>query len=119
MKIRAIRTVASTQIGPHGSTLDASRSGCTLELRSAEHCVLAKGNFNGTTYREFLIPLAMCCHIELEPEVLVPALERKPQQTASGKLEVAEAPPPSVSSEMPKHEAPKTEKEPFRAPKKY
>ena len=117
MKIKAIRTVASTQIGPHGSTLDAARSGCTLELKTAEQCILAKGNFNGTTYREFYIPLAMCCHIELEPEVLVPALERKPQQTASGKLEVpADPPPPSVTVEMPK---PEPHKEPFRAPKKY
>lgn len=120
MKIKSIRTTAAMQIGPHGSTLDVARTGCTLELRPDLGCVLARGHFCGTAYREFLVPLSLCAHIELEPSVLVPALDRPPAQTATGKLVVPEAPPPTSTAEVkpPEPEKPAA-KEPFKAPKKY
>lgn len=120
MRIKSIRTQAAMQIGPHGSSLDVERTGCTLELRPDLGCVLAKGMFNGTKYREVLIPLSLCVHIELEPSVVVPALDRPPAQTASGKLVVPEAPPPTSTAEVKPPEPEKTAaKEPFKAPKKY
>ena len=112
MKVKSIRTIAAMQIGPHGSTLDVGRTDCTLELRPDLGCVLAKGRFSGTLYREFLVPLSLCAHIELEPSVIVPDLERPPAQTATGKL-VAPAEPPAPTTTAPQS------KEPFRSPKKY
>lgn len=116
VKIKRLRTVASMQIGPHGSTLDEDRTGCTMELRPELHCVLAKGNFNGTVYREVLIPLSLIVHMELEPSVIVPDLDRPPAQTATGKL-VAPADPPPTTTTAPAPQPPA--KEPFRSPKKY
>ena len=119
VKIKRLRTVASMQIGPHGSTLDEDRTGCTMELRPELHCVLARGNFNGTVYREILIPLNLCVHMELEPSVIVPDLERPPAQTATGKLVAPAEPPPPTTTAAPAPNPQPQAKEPFRSPKKY
>lgn len=106
-KVKSIRTVASMQIGPHGSTLDEQRTDCTLTLRPDLGGVLACGRFCGTDYNEYLVPMGLIAHIKLYPEHEVPGSKLPAHTTATGKLvvptppEVPAAPPPVVAAPEP------------------